>query len=177
MLKSRILLWGMVLAVSALAACGGQNKSADAQKEAEPTVEQAAPQAEETIAPVSKPSMPDMSGERKMQSRSDNGTTLWVMQAMGNRQCEGGGISLEQSRATLQQGGISVAESRCAVRTDRMYPQVCGGATGDILVHRIPSTMLDAALALGFDPASQVPHRFKECPPNTGTGSPRNPTH
>ncbi|WP_226664895.1 hypothetical protein [Microbulbifer aggregans] len=175
--KSRILLWGMVLAVMALVACGGQNKSAGVEKAPESAVEQAAPQEEESIAPVSKPAVPDMAGERKMQSRSDNGSTLWVMQPMGNRQCEGGGISLEQSRATLQQGGVSVAESRCAVRTDRMYPQVCGGATGDILVHRIPATMLDTALALGFDPASQVPHRFKECPPSTGTGSPRNPTH
>ncbi|MFV8781805.1 hypothetical protein ACNKU7_05220 [Microbulbifer sp. SA54] len=175
MLKPGMLLGGLLLAAMAMVACGGQNEGADKQKGNEAAVEQSA---SETIAPVSKPSVPEMGGERKMQSRSDSdSTTLWVMQPMGNRQCEGGGISLEQSRATLQQGGVSVAESRCAVRTDRMYPQVCGGATGDILVHRIPASMLDAALALGFDPASQVPHRFKECPPNTGTGSSRNPTH
>lgn len=110
-----------------------------------------------------------------MSARSDQEKTLWVMQSQGRRQCEGGGISLEQSRATLQQNGINVAESRCAVRTDLMFPQVCGGATGDILVHRIPASMLDTALALGFDPAAQVKYRFSECPPDTGPA--RNPAH
>ncbi|MCK7595660.1 hypothetical protein M0G74_00075 [Microbulbifer sp. CAU 1566] len=97
--------------------------------------------------------------------------TLWVMQARGSRQCEGGGLSVEQSRGKLVQGGITVIESRCGVRKDRMYPSVCGGATGDILLHRIKTELLDAALELGFDPAGKVPYEFSSCK-DRGAGGP-----
>ncbi|WP_158681509.1 hypothetical protein [Microbulbifer pacificus] len=99
--------------------------------------------------------------------------TLWVMESRGTKQCEGGGMTVEQSRGKLVDGGIQVVESRCGVRTDRMYPQMCGGATGDILLHRIPSAMLDAALELGFDPVGNVPYQFSSCAPKPGTGSGR----
>ena len=96
--------------------------------------------------------------------------TLWIMQLRGSRQCEGGGISVEQSRGKLASNGIAVVESRCGVRTDRMYPAVCGGATGDILMHRIKSDMLDAALELGFDPVGNVPYKFSSCKLTGGSG-------
>lgn len=99
--------------------------------------------------------------------------TLWVMESRGTKQCEGGGLTVEQSRGKLVDGGIQVVESRCGVRTDRMYPQVCGGATGDILLHRIPTAMLDAALELGFDPVGTVAYQFSSCAPKPGTGSGR----
>ncbi|HEY8567963.1 hypothetical protein [Microbulbifer sp.] len=99
--------------------------------------------------------------------------TLWVMESRGTRQCEGGGLTVEQSRGKLVDSGIQVVESRCGVRTDRMYPQVCGGATGDILLHRIPSGMLDAALELGFDPVGNVSYQFSSCAPKPVTGSGR----
>lgn len=97
--------------------------------------------------------------------------TLWVMESRGTRQCEGGGLTVEQSRGKLADGGIQVVESRCGVRTDRMYPSVCGGATGDILLHRIPTGMLDAALELGFDPVGNVAYQFSSCAPKPGSGS------
>ena len=110
---------------------------------------------------------PDMS----QQEATDTGaaeqpgnSSLWVMQPRGNRQCEGGGKSLASSGAELAQNGIKVQESRCGVRTDRMYPSVCGGATGDLLMHRIPASFLDAALELGFDPAKQGQYKLVDCP-------------
>ncbi|MBB5209966.1 hypothetical protein [Microbulbifer hydrolyticus] len=104
-------------------------------------------------------SKPDMAMPEQQDAQS-----LWVMQPRGNRQCEGGGKSLEASGAELAQNGIKVQESRCGVRTDRMYPSVCGGATGDLLMHRIPASFLDAALELGFDPAKMGQYKFVECP-------------
>ena len=112
---------------------------------------------------------PDMSEQKATESdaakaQQQSNTSLWVMQPRGNRQCEGGGKSLESSGAELAQNGIKVQESRCGVRTDRMYPSVCGGATGDLLMHRIPASFLDAALELGFDPAKQGQYKFVDCP-------------
>ncbi|WP_051686831.1 hypothetical protein [Microbulbifer sp. HZ11] len=97
-------------------------------------------------------------------------SNLWVMQPRGNRQCEGGGRTLEASAAQLVQNGIKVQESRCATRTDRMYPSVCGGATGDLLVHRIPASFLDAALELGFDPVKPGAYQFGDCPKEASGG-------
>ena len=91
-------------------------------------------------------------------------TSIWIQQARGNRQCEGGGKSLDQSGRQLAENGIKVQESRCGVRSDRMYPSVCGGATGDLLMHRIPSDFLDSALQQGFDPANPGTYNFSDCP-------------
>ncbi|QKX18710.1 hypothetical protein [Microbulbifer sp. YPW1] len=99
--------------------------------------------------------------------------SLWVMEARGNKQCEGGGKSLAASGAELAQNGIRVQESRCAVRTDRMYPAVCGGATGDVLMHRIPASFLDAALELGFDPAKEGQYQFTDCAQATSGSAPQ----
>lgn len=97
---------------------------------------------------------------------------VWVFQGRGNRQCEGGGTSLEQSSAKLTDSGVQVQESRCGTRTDRMYPAVCGGPTGDILLHLISMDSLDAALELGFDPADQIQYQQRgSCPENGGGGS------
>ncbi|MBN8431154.1 hypothetical protein JF535_09860 [Microbulbifer salipaludis] len=104
------------------------------------------------------------SGTDAAPAAQQGGQSLWVMQPRGNRQCEGGGRSLEASGAELAQNGIKVQESRCGVRTDRMYPSVCGGATGDLLMHRIPASFLDAALELGFDPAKPGQYQFVDCP-------------
>ncbi|WP_231757683.1 hypothetical protein [Microbulbifer elongatus] len=104
------------------------------------------------------------------QAATDN-SNLWVMQARGNRQCEGGGRTLEASAAQLAENGIKVQESRCATRTDRMYPSVCGGATGDLMLHRIPSDFLDAALELGFDPAKPGSYQLGDCPKVQSGGS------
>ncbi|WP_323844785.1 hypothetical protein [Microbulbifer magnicolonia] len=101
---------------------------------------------------------------------------IWVYRGRGNRQCEGGGMSLEESGAKLTDNGVAVQDSRCGTRTDRMYPAVCGGPTGDILLHLIAKDSLDAALELGFDPADQIQYQNGKCPANnTGPSSRSNP--
>lgn len=91
---------------------------------------------------------------------------IWVFEARGNRQCEGGGTTLEESSGKLAGSGVEVQESHCGARTDRMYPSVCGGGTGDILLHLVRKQSLDAALELGFDPADQVQYQRGDCPDN-----------
>lgn len=128
-------------------------------------------------APAQKPSTqqeaeaaPDMSEQKSTGTDAAAGQqeqgsqSIWVMESRGNLQCEGGGKSLASSGAELAQNGIRVQESRCGVRTDRMYPSVCGGITGDLLLHRIPANFLDAALELGFDPARSEQYKFVDCP-------------
>ncbi|MFC6632180.1 hypothetical protein [Microbulbifer taiwanensis] len=145
------LLLPLVLALSlAVAACGqradekAEEKSADAVEEPAAEAETPAVQAEELI---------------------------WVYRARGNKQCEGGGMSLEESGTKLTGNGVAVQESRCGVRTDRMYPAVCGGPTGDLLLHLIAMDSLDAALELGFDPADQVQYQSGNCPTNGARSS------
>lgn len=93
---------------------------------------------------------------------------IWVFEARGNKQCEqGSGTGLEESSAKLVSNGVEVQESRCGVRTDRTYASVCGGATGDILLHLLHRDSLDAALELGFDPADQIQYQHKACPQST----------
>jgi predicted small lipoprotein YifL len=89
---------------------------------------------------------------------------IWVFEARGNRQCEGGGTTLEASKGKLANARVAVHDSRCGARSDRMYPSVCGGATGDILLHQIPKNELDMALQLGFDPAEQAKYELGNCP-------------
>ncbi|MGL6162633.1 hypothetical protein [Microbulbifer sp.] len=91
---------------------------------------------------------------------------IWVYEARGSRQCEGGGTTLEESSGKLTSNGVEVQESHCGARTDRMYPAVCGGPTGDILLHLVSKKSLDAALELGFDPADQIQYERGNCPDN-----------
>lgn len=95
---------------------------------------------------------------------SGSGELIWVFEARGNRQCEEGGITLDASRDKLAAARVAVHESACGARTDKMFPAVCGGPTGDILLHRIPKHELDMALQLGFDPAAQAQYEAGNCP-------------
>ena len=146
---------GIAFLIALVGGCdASQNKSG---ADAEPAAIEEKPMPEKSAEPKT-------DGANSSALAADSGTSLWVMQPRGNRQCEGGGRSLQSSAAQLAENGITVQESRCAVRTDRMYPSVCGGATGDLLMHRIPSGLLDAALELGFDPAKPGTYQFGDCP-------------
>ena len=151
-------VFAMVL-VAMIAGCDSSQKSAPESTSSEKAsgAQQETTEGAEMSAPKTTESQPETT-----QTQPDS--NLWVMQPRGNRQCEGGGKSLESSGAELVQNGIKVQESRCAVRTDRMYPSVCGGATGDLLMHRIPASFLDAALELGFDPARPGQYKLVDCP-------------
>lgn len=72
------------------------------------------------------------------------------------RQCESDGVSLEANAQILINAGIDVIKSTCGIRTGVEYPTVCGGATGDILVHEIRSVNLSDAEQLGFQEMSTL---------------------
>lgn len=72
------------------------------------------------------------------------------------RQCESDGISPEASAQILINAGVDVINSTCGIRTGVEYPAVCGGATGDILVHEIRSVNLPDAEQLGFQAISTL---------------------
>lgn len=160
-----------VFIVVMMALVGGCDSS---QKPASESPSTEAPSKQEATSEQKGPDMSEQEAtDTNAASDSQQGnSSLWVMQPRGNRQCEGGGKSLASSGAELAQNGIKVQESRCGVRTDRMYPSVCGGATGDLLMHRIPASFLDAALELGFDPAKQGQYKLVDCP-QMPTGTPQ----
>ena len=74
----------------------------------------------------------------------------------GVRQCESDGVSLEASAQILINAGIDVIRSTCGVKTGVAYPAVCGGGTGDILVHGIRGVNIPDAEQLGFQDISTL---------------------
>ncbi|WP_413662797.1 hypothetical protein ACG1BZ_16595 [Microbulbifer sp. CNSA002] len=95
------------------------------------------------------------------------GEMVWIYRGSGSKQCEGGGMTLQQSQAKLSDNGVKVQESRCGVRTDRMFPAVCGAPTGDILMHLVGMDALDASIELGYSPAEKVQYQFAACRDNS----------
>ena len=85
-------------------------------------------------------------------------------------QCESDGVPLEASAQILINAGIDVLQSSCGIRTGVEYPAVCGGITGDILVHEIRSVNLPDAEQLGFqeirtliDAAAGTSYQLVDC--------------
>ncbi|WP_143186872.1 hypothetical protein [Microbulbifer donghaiensis] len=146
-MNRNVFLLSALALVVGLSACGQR-----AEKKLEKTEPATATATEEQAAPE----------EPAVQAEE----LIWVFRASGSRQCEGGGMSPEESSGKLTSNGVIVQESSCGVRTDRMYAAVCGGPTGDILLHLIEKDALDAALELGFDPADQIQYEKGDCPKN-----------
>lgn len=87
-------------------------------------------------------------------------TYVDVYKYQGSRQCEGGGIPLEEMQRQLQSGGAVVTHSSCGM-DGRMYPAFCGGADGKINIFTITSNSMNAALAQGFTPLNNLPEAQK----------------
>jgi hypothetical protein len=77
------------------------------------------------------------------------GNTL-VFAERESRQCESDGITPEASAQTLRAAGIDVLQSTCGSRTGVAFAAVCGGRTGEILIHRIRAVDVAEAQALGY---------------------------
>jgi hypothetical protein len=77
------------------------------------------------------------------------GNTL-VYQSRQSIQCGSSGLTPEQSAQRLINGGIDVMKSGCGSRTGVVFAAVCGGDTGDILIHEIRRENLPDAEQLGF---------------------------
>src|SRR5690606_18097272 len=74
-----------------------------------------------------------------------------VYEDTGERQCEGGGLTLAKSQARLTSAGIKVQSSACATRTGIAVMAVCGGPTTNIHTHSINARDLASAQELGFE--------------------------
>jgi len=74
----------------------------------------------------------------------------------GARQCESGGMSPDESAQALIVAGVDVLQSRCGIRTGVAYAAVCGGETGQIILHEIRAVNLPTARQLGYELASTL---------------------
>jgi len=82
-----------------------------------------------------------------------SGAVLKVYRSDGSRQCEPGGISLEEMRETLARAGIPVLCAQTG-SDGRMHAAVCGGSTGRLNIYTIPAEYLQQAESRGFAPVS-----------------------
>ena len=73
-----------------------------------------------------------------------------VFESRQSLQCESDGLTPEQSAQKLTNGGIDVIRSTCGNQTGVGFPAVCGGPTGEILVHEIRAVNIEDAEELGF---------------------------
>ncbi len=74
----------------------------------------------------------------------------------GALQCETSGISAEESAQVLINAGIDVLESTCGFQTGLVFPDICGGETGALVVHDIRFENLPDAEQLGYANVSSL---------------------
>jgi len=82
-------------------------------------------------------------------------TPLQVFKPRGSVQCGDRGTTPELMRAELERAGVRVLSAACG-SDGRMYPAVCGGATGEINLFEIDAGDAERARALGFAPVSEL---------------------
>lgn len=83
------------------------------------------------------------------------GASLQVFKPRGSVQCGDRGTAPEAMRAELERAGVRVASARCG-SDGRMYPAVCGGATGEINLFEIDAADVERARGLGFAPLAEL---------------------
>lgn len=79
-----------------------------------------------------------------------------VFESRQSVQCGTRGNTPLQSAQRLTNGGIDVVRSGCGVMTGVAFAAVCGGGTGEILMHEIRRSNLDDADRLGFFPVEEL---------------------
>lgn len=83
-----------------------------------------------------------------------------VYEGRGRLQCDfTGGSTPQQSALKLTAAGIDVLRSGCGAMTGVAFPAVCGGASGEILLHEIRTVNLADAERAGFIPATELVDR------------------
>jgi hypothetical protein len=82
--------------------------------------------------------------------------TALVYEPKGDRQCESGGLTAQQSAAKLTNVSIDVLASLCGNKTGISMMAMCGAPTSNILLHRIDATYVDDAKALGFENVNRL---------------------
>jgi hypothetical protein len=87
------------------------------------------------------------------------GNTL-VFEGRGRLQCVfTGGITPEQSAMKLIREGVDVLRSGCGAMTDVAFATVCGGPSGELVLHEIRTANLDTAERAGFRPVADLKTR------------------
>jgi hypothetical protein len=85
---------------------------------------------------------------------------LVVFEGRGRLQCDfTGGITPAQSALKLTNAGVDVLRSGCGAMTGVAFAAVCGGSSGEILLHEIRRENRDPAESLGFVPAEELTNR------------------
>ena len=80
-----------------------------------------------------------------------------VFEGRGRLQCEfTGGITPEQSAMKLIREGVDVMRSGCGAMTDVAFAAVCGGPSGELVLHEIRSVNLDTAERAGFHEVEEL---------------------
>lgn len=80
-----------------------------------------------------------------------------VFEGRGRLQCDfTGGITPAQSALKLTNEGVDVLRSGCGAVTGVAFAAVCGGSSGEILLHEIRHENRDTAERLGFVPAEEL---------------------
>lgn len=79
-----------------------------------------------------------------------------VYETKGDKQCEQGGLTLQQSSIKLMDAGITLTQSFCGKKTGFSVMTMCGGATNNILLHLIADTDIEQANAIGFQPIEKL---------------------
>jgi len=80
-----------------------------------------------------------------------------VFISKGREQCEDStGRSLDDTKEALEESGIRVFSSSCALITGTMSPALCGSPTLHINIHGIDVEQYEEAEALGFRPLTAL---------------------
>ncbi len=82
-------------------------------------------------------------------------SVVTVFKSRGSVQCGDRGSAPEAMRAELERSGVTVRSASCG-SDGRMYPAVCGGATGEINLFEIDAADAARARALGFVPLAEL---------------------
>jgi hypothetical protein len=81
----------------------------------------------------------------------------FVFEGRGRLQCDfTGGITPEQSAMKLIREGVDVMRSGCGAMTEVAFAAVCGGPSGELVLHEIRSVNLDTAERAGFREVAEL---------------------
>jgi hypothetical protein len=86
----------------------------------------------------------------------DESTMVSVYANTGAVQCTGGGLTLSQQRAQLEQAGVTVHSASCG-HDGIPVPAVCGASAGTIGIFGISSDQVALAANRGFATLSSLP--------------------
>lgn len=74
----------------------------------------------------------------------------------GAVQCEGGGLTLQETERQLADAGVQVLSISCG-HDGRMRPMMCGRGDGSLHIVEIPASQAAKAETLKFIPLSRLP--------------------